>query len=155
MAKYNEYGVDKFGNVDPTRQMVHDMVGLFPSHGGTGTREMADDLYSWMKKNKGGGEDDDGKDDGKGDGKGGRGGWPPIKDINFGMDGKPTYTNPIKKFNKQKAIEDQIGDPRDPERRRIGNSKISRALAAPTMKDGGVVRGAGKALRGRGRGKMV
>lgn len=156
MGKYNKYGVDKFGNVDPTRRMVHDMVGLFPSHGGLGTRKMADDLYSWMRKNKDGGKDD-GNDDGKDDGKNNKnaGGRSPIRDVDFSMEGKPTYTRPIKKFDKGKAIEDVIGDPRDPDRFKIGKSAISKAAIAPTMKDGGVVRGAGCAQRGRGRGKIV
>lgn len=156
MGKYNEIGVDKKGNVDPVRKMVHEMVGLMGSpYGGSGTREMADDLYSWMKKNKGG------KDDGKDDDKKGQnsGGRPPIKDVDFGMDGKPTYTNPLKKFDKDEAIKDLIGDPRDPNRFKMGKGIIPKnplkVSGATTMKQGGLVRGAGCAQRGRGKGKMV
>lgn len=94
-----------------------------------------------------------GKDNGKDDGKSGS--RPPIKDVNFNMDGKPTYTRPIKKFDKSKAIKDLIGDPRNPSRARIGKGEISKVSVVPTMRGGGVVRGAGKALRGRGRKKMV
>lgn len=152
MGKYNEIGVDKKGNVDPVRKMVHEMVGLLNVGGGTGTRAMADDLYSWMKKNKGDGKDDDKK----GQNSGGR---PPIKDVDFGMDGKPTYTNPLKKFDKDEAIKDLIGDPRDPNRFKMGKGIIPKnplkVSGGTTMKQGGLVRGAGCAQRGRGKGKMV
>lgn len=145
-GKYNKYGIDAFGNADPMRVMVHNVVGMMPSS--SYSRPMADKLYTLMKKDYG----ENTKNEnvvGKG------GGRSPIKDVDFGMDGKPEYTKPIKKFDKGKAIKDLIGDPRDPFRAKIGKGEISKVSVVPTMKDGGVVRGAGKALRGRGRGKMV
>lgn len=170
MGKYNEIGVDKKGNVDPLRQLVHDMVGNLNVGGGTGTREMADDLYSWMKKNKGGGGKDDGKDDGKGDfgnegpgtvvhGGGRRNNY----DVDFTMKGEmrrpPKWDSGYKPGSKGDRIENLIGNTRDPDRFKMGKGIIPKnplkVSGATTMKQGGLVRGAGCAQRGRGKGKMV
>lgn len=138
MAKYDKSGRAADGSLDPLREDVETIMHLLTIGGGgnSKTRQMADDLYRSMKtgKDTGGwkvekaiGKKDDGdKDDG---GKKDDGG---IDDVDYGMDGKlkktPLRVKPVSDFLFKRE---------------------------KTMKNGGLVRGAGKAQRGRGRGKMV
>lgn len=161
-GKYNEFGVSKTGEVDPRRKVVSTFIGLLG-----GNRDSADWLYTKIKDMRGGGKDD-GKDDGKKNQNAGRS---PIRDVDFGMDGKPTYSRPGRKpdrpirpieLGKLPKVPDKIPDivgvipsvpvvnPLVPE-----DMPDSPKMNYRSMRDGGVVRGAGKALRGRGRGKMV
>lgn len=137
MGKYDKSGRADDGSLDPLREDVSTIMHFLTINGGgsSNTRQIADDLYRSMKTGKGTGgwevekatgKKDDGEDDG---GKKDDGG---IDDVDYGMDGKlkktPLRVKPVSDFLFKRE---------------------------KTMKNGGLVRGAGKAQRGRGRGKMV
>lgn len=155
MAKYDKFGIGKDGKVDPLRRMIHGIVGMGGS--GASAKPVADELYSWIKgAGKGGGkkEEDDDKDNGKGNGKGngnnsGNGGG--IGDVDFNMKGEMRPPPPTKGEN----VSELIGDTRDPNKFKMGRNVIPNLSTGKTMKQGGLVRGAGCAQRGRGKGKMV
>lgn len=132
-GKYDKFGVAPSGEVDPTRKLVSTMIGLQG-----GNRELADWLYTVMKKDGSGG-----KGKGNGDGmvrddkdKDKKRQAPGIRDIDFSMKGEMIKTNPLA--------------PR-------GDKDLGMVRPDPIkkMKSGGLVRGAGCAKRGRGKGKMV
>ena len=140
MAKYNKFGVAKDGSANDLRKQVSGIMHMFAigAPPGSITREKADELYRAMKTGKsyGGWTVTGGGGGGKGDGNGKdeededkedkvKNRVPGIRDIDFSMEGKMSRTNPL---------------------RRPGEK---------TMKSGGLVRGAGCAQRGRGKGKMV
>ena len=143
MAKYDKFGIGKGGEVDPLRRMVQSI---------SGGREAADALYSFIKgSGKGGGkkEEEDDKDNGKNNGK-----KTEVYDVDFSMKGE-MRPPPAKPPTKGERVEDLIGDTRDPSRFKMGRNVIPKLSTGKTMKQGGLVRGAGCAQRGRGKGKMV
>ena len=174
MAKYNKCGVAKDGSANDLREQVSGIMHMFAigAPPGSITREKADELYRAMKTGKsyggwtvtggGGGksdgngkdDEDDDKEDGKGNGKGNNGG---ITDVDFNMQGE--LRKPKTPTTKGEKIENLIGDSRDPNRFKMGKGIIPKnplkVSGATTMKRGGLVRGAGCAQRGRGKGKMV
>ena len=170
MAKYNKFGVAKDGSVNPLRKRVSTIMHMFAigAPPGSITREKADELYRAMKTGKsyggwtvtggGGGksdgngkdDEDDDKEDGKGNGKGNNGG---ITDVDFNMQGE--LRKPKTPTTKGEKIENLIGDTRNPNRFKMGRDVIPKLNVKKTMKQGGLVRGAGCAQRGRGKGKMV
>lgn len=140
MTKYDKFGVAKDGSVNPLREKVSTIMHMLSLASSPGfiTREKADDLYRAIKTGKShGGWKVTGSMagfGGKGDGNGKdeededndkKRRAPGIRDIDFSMEGKMSRINPLRK----------------PEEK--------------TMKSGGLVRGAGCAQRGRGKGKMV
>lgn len=137
MAKYNKFGISKDGSANDLRKQVSGIMHMFAIGAPPGaiTREKADELYRAMKTGKSyGGWTVTGFGGGKGDGNGKdeededkdkKRRAPGIRDIDFSMEGKMSRINPLRK----------------PEEK--------------TMKSGGLVRGAGCAQRGRGKGKMV
>jgi hypothetical protein len=162
MAKYDKFGVGKDGSVNKLRKRVSGIMHIFSLLGpGAVNREMADDLYRTMKTGKsygmwtstgggkGGNKEEDDKDNGKGNGKGGG-----IGDVDFNMKGE-MRPPPAKPPTKGERVEDLIGDTRDPSRFKMGRNVIPDLPTGKTMKQGGLVRGAGCAQRGRGKGKMV
>lgn len=158
-GKYNEFGVSKTGEVDPRRKFVSTFIGLLG-----GNRKSADWLYTTIK----GGNDDgkgDGKDDGKGNaGAGNTGGGRGYNyDVDFTMKGEmrrpPKWDSGYKPGGKSDRIENLIGNTRDPDRFKMGKGIIPKiptnASENKTMKRGGLVRGAGCAQRGRGKGRVM
>lgn len=139
MAKYDKFGISKEGEPNKLRSIIGGIMHIGSLGGAGDFRQMGDDLYRAMKTGKSqggwnvtGGGKGDGKDEGKDDGEndGVKKVRPTFTDIDYTMKGairkKPIYTG--------KKPENEPGH---------------------TMKAGGLVRGAGKAERGRGRGKMV
>lgn len=161
MAKYDKFGVAKDGSVNPLRKKVSGIMHMLAMGAPPGavTREKADDLYRAMKTGesyggwkvtggKGGGNKDD-KDDGKDNGK-----KTEVYDVDFNMKGE-MRPPPSKPPTKGDLVKDVIGDTRDPNKFKMGRNVIPNLSTGKTMKQGGLVRGAGCAQRGRGKGKMV
>ena len=152
MAKYDKFGIAKDGSVNPLRKRVSTIMHMFAIGAPPGviTREKADELYRAMKTGKsyGGWTVTGGGGGGKGDGNGKdeededkkdkvKNRVPGIRDIDFSMEGKISRTNPLAPRGDK---EDKFSRPIEPIKK---------------MKSGGLVRGAGCAQRGRGKGKMV
>lgn len=138
MAKDNKFGISKDGSANDLRKQVSGIMHMFAigAPPGSITREKADELYRAMKTGKsyggwtvtgsgGGGKGDGNGKDEEDEDKDKKRRAPGIRDIDFSMEGKMSRINPLRK----------------PEEK--------------TMKSGGLVRGAGCAQRGRGKGKMV
>ena len=150
MAKYNKFGISKDGSANDLRKQVSGIMHMFAigAPPGSITREKADELYRAMKTGKsyGGWTVTGGGGGGKGDGNGKdeededkdkKRRAPGIRDVDFSMEGKISRTNPLA----------PRGDKEDEFLHLIEPIK--------KMKSGGLVRGAGCAQRGRGKGKMV
>lgn len=164
MAKYDKFGIAKDGSVNDLRDQVSGIMRILGlgAPPGSVTREKADELYRAMKTGKsyggwtvtggkGGGNkgDKDGKDNGKNNGK-----KTEVYDVDFNMKGK-MRPPPPKPPTKGDLVKDVIGDTRNPNRFKMGRDVIPKLNVKKTMKQGGLVRGAGCAQRGRGKGKMV
>ena len=133
MPDYNKSGIASDGSIDPKRKMVSGIMHVFGFLPGDNSklRKLGDDLYQSMVtgENVGGWKSTGGggKD---GEEEEGKSKLPPIKDIDY-----PTKSA---KDNRKPTLGD-----------------IYRPKVKQTFNEGGLVRGAGKAERGRGRGKMV
>jgi hypothetical protein len=129
---YDRSGRAPDGSLDPKRLFIAKIMHMANIGGGGGSidlRKRADDLYQTMVTGES------------------HGGWK-IK----GAKGKESEEDV--KVDPGKKIKDTDVD--FGMRRRSANlSDVYRPKVTPTMKEGGLVRGAGCAQRGRGRGKMV
>jgi hypothetical protein len=128
---YDKSGRAADGSLDPLRKKVATMMHMMTIGGGGGpdTRKIADDLYQTMLTGES------------------HGGWK-IK----GAKGKESDEDTgVKDGSRIKSEDVDFGM----KRRAASLSDVYRPKVTPTMKEGGLVRGAGCAQRGRGRGKMV
>lgn len=128
---YDKSGRAADGSLDPLRKKVATMMHMMTigGDGGSDTRKIADDLYQTMLT----GEP--------------HGGWK-IKNA------KGSGGDEDAKVKDGSRIKDEDVD-FGMRRRAASLSDVYRPKVTPTMKEGGLVRGAGCAQRGRGRGKMV
>ncbi len=126
---YDKSGRSSDGSLDPLRSLVAGIMHVGSGgSGGASTRQIADDLYQTMSTGQphGGWSVKTAKGGGDGDNSGNGGKKDDTEDIDF----------PIK--TRSRSLTDTY-----------------RPKVKPTMNEGGLVRGAGCAQRGRGRGKMV
>lgn len=128
---YDKSGRAADGSLDPLRKKVATMMHMMTIGGGGGsdTRKIADDLYQTMKTGEATGGWKIKGSGGSGDGESSGGGGGRITDVDYSPSGERQDIAP-----------------------RV-RSRLSEE--AKKMNEGGLVRGAGCAQRGHGRGKMV
>lgn len=128
---YDKSGRAPDGSLDPTRRLVAGIMHMAAIGGGTkNLRQIGDDLYQTMVTGEShGGWKIKNSEDKKSSG-GGPSGAGGIKDVDYSGTGERVEKTP--RVGSRLAVEE-----------------------SKNMREGGLVRGAGCAQRGRGRGKMV